>query len=95
MIQNQDMDSQFDFILGYNYVKTKVTDSSIYGSYSSNTSFSGLGYGLGAGINYFVTKNVGFDFGLNYSGADLKNSSTDTKLKTNGFNIGVGVNVFL
>lgn len=74
---------------GVGYATNKTTEG------SEDYKLNGLAYGFGGGVAYFVTPNVAFNLGLNYTAANLKYSEDkDLESNTNNFGAGVGISVF-
>lgn len=61
------------------------------GTDSPNSHTNGLGFGVGPGVTYFITPNVGLEASLKYNGIVGFGSTT----YTNGLSLGIGVQVFL
>ncbi|MCQ4034479.1 porin family protein [Kaistella montana] len=74
---------------GIGYATNKTTEG------GEDFKLNGLAYGFGAGVAYFVTPNVAFNLGLNYTAANLKYSeNNDLESNTNNLGAGVGISVF-
>lgn len=57
---------------------------------SDGTKASGLVWGLGGGLKYFLAPSFSANIGLNYRSASLKESDTDAKATASNLFVGVG-----
>lgn len=61
----------------------------------SETNLSGLGYGVGVGIEYLVSNKIGARFSLIFNTGSLQDNDSDLELDVTTTQAGIGVNIYL